>query len=130
MAKSNIVRGLDTLGVKDIYSMVLFALYKLKDVPEYSTLSELVYVLDKESLFNFLSVFEGLTIKVPKLDELHEVVDGLYLFSLVNLEEMPYDLAMKEVCLPNTNKEKLKEAYDAICKVIDVNQFKREGNHV
>ena len=129
MAKSNIVRGLNELSAKDIYSMTLFALYKLKDNPQYATLSELVYVLDKDSLFNFLSVFEGLTIKVPKLSELQEVVYGLMLFTLVNVQGIPYDEAFTQVYLPTLDKEALKRSYETICEVIDVNEFKREGAH-
>lgn len=126
MAKSNIVKGLNALNSKDIYSMMLFALYKIKDVPEYSTLSELVYVLDKESLFNFLSVFEGLTIKIPKLSELQEVIYGLMLYTLVNVEEVPYDIALQEVLLPNVNEKSLIKCYNTICDVVDLNDFKRE----
>lgn len=129
MAKSNIVKGLNELSAKDIYSMTLFALYRLKDNPQYATLSELVYVLDKDSLFNFLSVFEGLTIKVPKLSELQEVVYGLMLFTLVNVQGIPYDEAFTQVCLPSLDKEALRKSYETICEVIDVNEFKREGDH-
>ena len=50
LMKSNIQASLDNLNMVDIYSMMLFALYKLNNVPEYSTLSELVYILDKDSL--------------------------------------------------------------------------------
>lgn len=129
MAKSNIVKGLNELSTKDIYSMTLFALYKLKDNPQYATLSELVYVLDKDSLFDFLSVFEGLTIKVPKLSELHEVVYGLMLFTLVNVQGIPYDEAFSQVWMPTMDKEALKKSYETICGVMDVNEFKREGDH-
>lgn len=129
MAKSNIVKELNNLSAKDIYSMTLFALYKLKDNPQYATLSELVYVLDKDSLFKFLSVFEGLTIKVPKLSELQEVIYGLLLFTKVNIQGIPYDEAFSQVCIPPLDKETLKRSYETISEVIDVNEFKREGSH-
>ena len=119
MAKSNIVKGLNALKEKDIYSLVLFALFKLHNNPEYATLSELVYTLDKENLFNFLSVFEGVTITVPKISELTNLIDGLYLYSLINLENVPYDEAITQVCKQNTSKEKMLEAYDIICKVVN-----------
>jgi len=129
MPKSNIVKELNNLSAKDIFSMTLFALYKLKDNPKYATLSELVYVLDKESLFNFLSVFEGLTINVPKLSELQEIIYGLMLFTLVNVQEVPYDEAFNQVYKPSMDREALKKSYETICQVIDVNEFKREGDH-
>ena len=42
MPKSNIIKALEELDKQDIYSLILFTLYKLKDVSEYSVLSELV----------------------------------------------------------------------------------------
>lgn len=129
MPKSNIVKELNNLSAKDIYSMTLFALYKLKDNPRYSTLSELVYVMDKESLFNFLSVFEGLTIKVPSLSELQEVVYGLLLFTKVNIQGIPYDEAFSQVCKPPLTREALKDSYETVCSVIDTSEFRREGSH-
>lgn len=123
--KSNIAKGLDALNAKDVYSMMMQALYLLKDDPKYSTLSELVYTLDKESLLNFLSVFEGLTIKVPKMSELRDVANGLLLYSLANIEELPYDSAVAEVMKPGMDKARLDECYNAICEVADRCNFKR-----
>ena len=34
----------------DVYSLMLFAMFKLRDIPEYASLSEMVYILDKDSL--------------------------------------------------------------------------------
>ena len=45
---------------------MLFALYKLKDLPEYLTLSELCYVLDSSNLPKFLSYFGT---RFAKIDE-------------------------------------------------------------
>lgn len=123
--KSNIAKGLDALNAKDVYSMMMQALYLLKDDPKYSTLSELVYTLDKESLLNFLSVFEGLTIKVPRMSELRDVANGLLLYSLANIEELPYDTAVAEVMKPGMDKARLDECYNAICEVADKYNFKR-----
>lgn len=123
--KSNIAKGLDALNAKDVYSMMMQALYLLKDDPKYSTLSELVYTLDKESLLNFLSVFEGLTIKVPRMSELRDVANGLLLYSLANIEELPYDAAVAEVMKPGMDKSRLDECYNAICEVADKYNFKR-----
>ena len=46
MPKSNIIKALEELDKRDIYSLILLILYRLKEIPEYSTLSELVYILD------------------------------------------------------------------------------------
>ena len=51
--------ALDSLDKDDIYSLMLFALYKLRDMPEYLALSELCYVLDGSNLPKFLTYFGG-----------------------------------------------------------------------
>ena len=80
MAKSNIIKALEQLDKKDIYSLILFVFYKLKDVPEYSTLSELVYILDNESFKNMFTYFEGQTIKIPKIDDLNRIISSLLFY--------------------------------------------------
>ncbi len=70
----------------DIYSLILFSLYKLKDIKEYSTLSELAYILDKESLLKLCQYFGGLTIKIPTISELETLVYALVLYQKVNID--------------------------------------------
>ena len=41
---------LNNLKTTDLFSLLLFVLYKIRDIEEYSTISELAYILDKESL--------------------------------------------------------------------------------
>ena len=65
---STINSNLNTLKERDVYSLLLFCLYKLSDIPEYSSLSELVYVMDKKNFLNFCEYFGGQTIKVPTID--------------------------------------------------------------
>lgn len=71
---------LDTLRDKDIYSLVMFALFKLRDIPEYSSLSELAYVLDRENMLKLCEYFGGLTIRIPTIDELESILYSLVLY--------------------------------------------------
>ena len=41
----------------DVYSLMLFAMFKLRDIPEYASLSEMVYILDKDSLLKLCEYF-------------------------------------------------------------------------
>ena len=52
---------------KDTYSLAMFILYKLTNIPEYSINGELPYILDKKNLLNFCNYFGGRTIRVPTL---------------------------------------------------------------
>ena len=78
--KGNIIKALEQLDKKDIYCLILFFLYRLKEIPEYSTLSELIYILDNESFIKFLNYYGGKTIKVPNVDDLSIILDALLIY--------------------------------------------------
>ena len=123
--KSYLTSVLEKLSEKDIYSLMLFVTYKLKDDKKYSTLSELVYTLDKKSLLNFLSVFGGLTITIPKINDLKLVTNGLLIYQLVNLENIDLDVAIKEVNRGEFSEEELKNTYLTICEALSNYEFNR-----
>ncbi len=54
-----IKNNLEKLKERDVMSLLMFCLYKLVDIPEYSSLSELCYVLDKNNLYNLCEFFGG-----------------------------------------------------------------------
>ena len=85
---------LDNLRTKDIYSLILFALFKLKDLPEYSALSELAYILDKENLLKLCEFFGGMTITIPTMQELESIVYSLVLYQYVKIDGMEYNDAV------------------------------------
>ena len=125
MKKSYLIKTLEQLEEKDVYSLLLFVLFKLKDDKKYSTLSELVYLLDKDSLFNLLSVFGGLTITIPKIKDLKLVVAGLLIYQLVNLEGRDLTTSIKEVKTGEHTEAELRETYLKVCDVVSKYEFKR-----
>ena len=57
---------------------------KIKDLPEYSTLSELAYILDKKSLLKLCEYFGGITMTIPTIEDLENLTKSLLLnFSLI-----------------------------------------------
>lgn len=126
MKKSYLIKTLEEMDVKDVYSLLLFVLYKLKDDKKFSTLSELVYILDKDSLFNLLSVYGGLTITIPTTKELKLIVSGLLIYQLVNLEGRDLMTSIKEVNKGEYTEAELKEVYLKICEVVRNYEFKRK----
>lgn len=70
------------------FSLILFLLYKLKDDPKYSILSELPFVLDKSNLLNLLEYFGGRTITIPTKRDLLNIITAL---SLLEDEKMEID---------------------------------------
>lgn len=111
---------LKTLGQKDIYSLVLFALYNLKDVPEYSTLSELAYVLDKENLMRLLDYFGGTTIKIPTKRELQVVINALLIYQNVKVEKTSLALALSKLTdIDRVQLREIKLLYNQLCEIMD-----------
>lgn len=125
MIKSELVKSLEELNKEDLYSLMLFALYKLKDTKDYSTLSELVYILDKESLFNLLSFYGGLTITIPTMYDLKKILFALMLYQQVNIEGKDLQSTLRKINVEEVSIKDLKEAYYKICEVISNYEFKR-----
>ena len=122
--KSNILKSLNKLEEKDVYSLILYILYRLKDSSEYSTLSELVYTLDAENLLRFITVFQGVTLKVPTIYELKNIVYGLQVYSDVELENKEVASSIRDNYTGEVSKADMLEAYQNICKVLDDTEFK------
>jgi hypothetical protein len=114
------------LKSQDIYSLMLFALFKLKDVPEYSSLSELVYILDKGSLLKLCEYFGGMTIKIPTIKELESMVYLLLLYQYVNVENIEYSEAVKLIGIESSKLRQIKSQYAEMCKILDQYDFVQE----
>lgn len=109
----------------DVYSLMLFAMFKLRDIPEYSSLSELVYILDKESLLKLCEYFGGLTLKIPTIDELESIIYSLVLYQFVNIDGMDYDEAVKIIGHRANKLRQVKNDYVRICEILDKYDFSR-----
>lgn len=110
----------------DIYSLMVFALFKLKNIPEYSSLSELSFILDKDSLLKLCEYFGGLTIKIPTIEELESIVYSLILYQYVNIDNIPYEDAIKMIGHESSELRKVKSDYQKICEVLENYSFTNE----
>ena len=123
-----IKQNLDNLKSQAIYSLILFVMYKLIGVPEYSALSELAYVLDKKNLLNLCEYFGGTTLKIPTISELESTVYALLLYQYVKIDKMDYNKAIDLIGHESKDLRKVKKDYTRICDILDKYEFKtREG---
>lgn len=106
-----IKKELDNLKTNDVYSLMLFVLYKLRDVPEYNGISQLAYVLDEENFLNLCEYFGGLEIKIPTIDELKDIVDALLLYQYIDIDGMSYSSAVEKVGFPSSQMRHVKKIY-------------------
>lgn len=115
MAKNNIDEALDKLTETDVWSLMLFALWRIKEIPEYATLSELMYILDNESALRFFDYYGGQTLKVPTKQEFKNMINALLLYQYVNIEGKDFAEALKEI-----GSDKLKEAKEDYIKISSI----------
>ena len=113
--------SLDKLSNKDTYSLLMFVLFKLKDVPTIAPLSQLVYLLDEENLIKLLKYFGGQTITFPTLDDLQEVIYAFTLYKKVKIDNLSYEQSLKEI--PANMLNSILNKYDDVCKIMEDYSF-------
>lgn len=84
--RTSIKSDLNNLHLSDIYSLMLFVMYKLQDVPDYAALSELCYLLDGANLTRLLTYFAGRTLQVPSSEEFANMSKALLLYQYINID--------------------------------------------
>lgn len=101
---------LDNLKNSDILSFILFTLFKLHESNEYSAISELAFILDKENLFRLCEYFGGLTIKIPTIDDLEILLNALLLYKYVDIDKTDFEEAYLSI-KDRIDKLELKKCY-------------------
>ncbi len=114
---------LNNLKTTDLFSLLLFVLYKIRDIEEYSTISELAYILDKESLLQLCEYFGGLTIRVPTIDELESIINSLLVYQYVNIDNYSYEDAIKKIGFTSSQLRQVKKDYNKIVEILNNYSF-------
>jgi len=120
--------NLDSLQLSDVYSLMLFILYKTKDIPDYATLSELCYLLDGANLTRLLAYFAGKTVTFPTEEELTILTNALLLYQYININRQSYtDAVSKLNDLTAKQKEEVTALYVQIIDIVNNYNINREG---
>lgn len=114
---------LEQLKTADIYSLMLFALYKVKDSPEYAALSQLAYILDKDNLLKLCQFYGGLTITIPTIDELESLLNALLLYQQVDIEKNDYEVSLKTFTVKGVDEDKLVNNYTTVRELLQDYKF-------
>lgn len=118
--------ALNSLKKEDIYSLMLFTLYKLKDDPQYLTLTELCYLLDGDSLMKFLRYYGGMTITIPETKDLRLLLQGLRLFQYVQVNGGDFAQGLSALVGGEFTAAEIKEVYAKLCEVTSEYDFNRD----
>lgn len=123
----SIKQELNKLKEPDIWSLMLFVLYKVKDVPEFSGLSELAYIMDKKSFLKFCEYFGGCTITVPKIEEVEMLLYSLLLYNYVDVTGMSIEDGLELISNDNIDKNELKFNYGKLKQTLAEYEFTSRG---
>ena len=121
---------LEKLKTMDVFSLLLFMLYKVRDIDEYSTVSELAYVLDKENLLKLCEYFGGITLRIPTIDELENIINSLLIYQYVNIDGCEYKDAVKKIGFDSCDLRRVKKEYTKIVEILDNYSFTRRDSNV
>lgn len=117
--KTSIKANLNSLHLSDVYSLMLFCLYKVQDIPEYAVLSELCYLLDGSNLTRLLTYFAGKTITIPSEKDFAVLTNALLIYQYVNIDMMTLTDAVKKLGdLTAKQKDDIMDMYLQIIPVI------------
>lgn len=126
MKKSEIKKILDSLHLSDVYSLMLFILYRIEDIPDYATLSRLCFLLDGSNLTRLLTYYGGKTVTFPTYDQFKLLINALLLYQYVNLEGYTLPDAQKKLDVPDNLQQPILDLYLKIIPIISEYNLDKE----
>ncbi len=129
----SIKRELSNLRDADLWSILLFALTRLKNDAEYSALSELAYVLDRKNMLRLCEYFGGQTIRIPTADELEYLIYGMLLYQYVDIEHQSFEGALNSIAQQSKfenkfEKKELKKFYQTLKETLSSYEFETRSS--
>lgn len=110
--KNNIKKNLNSLHLSDIYSLMLFVLFKVQEIPEYAVASELCYLLDGANMTRLLTYFAGRTVTFPTESEMAIVTNALLMYQYINIDGETFTAAQNKLeKLTKKEKDKVTDLY-------------------
>lgn len=110
--KTSIKKNLNNLHLSDIYSLMLFILYKIQEIPDYAVTSELCYLLDGANMTRLLTYFAGKTVTFPTESEMAVVSNALLMYQYINIDGDTFTIAQNKLeKLTKKEKDKVTELY-------------------
>lgn len=110
--RPSIKKNLNNLHLSDIYSLMLFILFKVQEIPEYAVTSELCYLLDGANMTRLLTYFAGKTVTFPTEAEMAIVTNALLMYQYINVDGETFTAAQNKLGeLTGKEKDRVTELY-------------------
>ena len=116
--RTSIKANLNSLHLSDIYSLILFIIYKVQDIPEYAVLSELCYLLDGANLTRLLTYFAVKTVTFPTEEEMATMTNALLLYQYINIDGMT--LVDAQAKLEDITPKQMEKITDLYLKILPI----------
>lgn len=132
--RAKIKQYLNSLHMSDIYSLILFILYKVQDIPEYQVLSELCFLLDGKNMTRLLTYFAGKTITFPTKDEMVDLTSALLMYQYINIDGLSLSAAQNKLgAMSESRRNYILDLYLKILPimkqyVINKEELQKDGN--
>ena len=111
-------KELNKLREPDIWGFMLFALFKIKDIPEYAVSSELAYILDKPNFLRLCEYFGGCTLKIPTVEEMELLLYGLLLYQYLEVDKITLEKAGELLQNSDYSLKEIKNSYKDIKEIL------------
>lgn len=131
MKSNSLKKDINNLHLSDIYSLMLFVLFKVQEIPEYAVTSELCYLLDGANMTRLLTYFAGRTITFPTESDMTVVTNALLMYQYINIDGETFVSALNKLeKLTKKEKDKVTELYVQLLPImkqynIDRSQLQR-----
>ena len=112
-------KNINTLKENDLYNLILYAIFKVKDDPKYSIISELIYAVDKDNLLSLCSTFGGCTITIPTILELKIFTYAMLIYYTSITEHKTFNEIYKSLDLDSNIKKEILSVYKTVVEVMD-----------
>jgi hypothetical protein len=116
--KNSTKKDINNLHLSDIYSLMLFVLFKIQEIPEYAVTSELCYLLDGANMTRLLTYFAGRTIRFPTESDLVAVTNALLMYQYINLDGDTFVSAQNK--LGKLTKKELDKVTDLYVQLLPI----------
>lgn len=116
---------LNSLKDTDLYSLSLFILFKLSLVKQpavkkrFTAISELPYLLDKDSMLRMCKYLGGQTITIPTVEEFYEMLKVLLLYQYHIIEGNSWERSLDLVGYAKKEHRSAKKCFAELLKVLE-----------
>lgn len=93
------------LDKKETYALMLSAIYASEADSNYRLLADLMYLLDDKAFKEFLTLFEGQTIRIPTITELTEMLKALTIYTYKDIHGLSWKDVAKLVGAQDTTAQ-------------------------